>query len=72
MTQPMTEERARALLGDAVNDDGGLYCNCGDTLREAYVTWNTDEDTACLDGHNFTADQLEAIAWWMRNKGATR
>jgi len=38
-----------------------------------YVAWPLYESgqvkktEACLDG-DFTADQLEAIAWWMRNK----
>ena len=32
-----------------------------------YFVWAIDEKDTTLDGV-FTADQLEAIAWWMRNK----
>lgn len=58
----MTESRARELLSGAVDKDGGLY-NLG-----WYLGWTPGESDATLDGQ-FTADDLEAVAWWMRNKG---
>jgi len=61
--QPMTEARARVILGPAVNPDGSL-----DQLSQ-YLSWNPGEETACLDS-DFEADELEAIAWWMRNTPA--
>ncbi len=57
----MNEEQARKILGDAVHPDGSLY------QLGQYLCWNGKEDDACLDA-DFTADELEAIAWWMRNK----
>lgn len=57
----MNEEQARKILGDAIEGDNGLY-SCG-----WYLAWSPHENTACLDG-DFTAEDLEAIAWWMRNK----
>jgi hypothetical protein len=32
-----------------------------------YLSWDIGDDKATLDGE-FSADELEAIAWWMRNK----
>lgn len=61
---PMTEQRAREILGEAVLSDG-LYGGSGE-----YLSWpskGNDHEGATLDGR-FTADELEAIAWWMRNK----
>jgi len=58
----MNEAKAREILGDWIKPDGGLYC------LGRYVSWHTSAPDACLDD-NFTADELEAIAWWMRNKG---
>lgn len=66
----MNEAEARKILGDAVRENGAL----GDT-GEVYIDWHptwTSLGTALVDGWA-TADQLEAIAWWMRNtqpKGA--
>lgn len=56
----MTLEEAKALLGDAVKPDGGLY----DSVH--YLAWTPGDDTACLDAY-FTADELEAIAVVMRS-----
>jgi hypothetical protein len=61
--QPMTEQRAREILGEAIQPNGRLY------NLSWYLDWSerTEPDKATLDGE-FTADQLEAIAWWMRNQ----
>lgn len=32
-----------------------------------YLTWENFRKEATLDGE-FTAEELEAIAWWMKNK----
>lgn len=61
----MDGERATEILRErrAISEDGGLY-NLG-----WYLGWNPHRPEAVLDG-DFTADELEAIAWWMRNHGA--
>lgn len=58
---PMTEQRAREILKVHVQHDDSLE---GDV---EYVGWTPGDKEAVLDGR-FTADYLEAIAWWMRNK----
>jgi hypothetical protein len=60
----MNEETALAILTARrlLGESGGLY-NCG-----VYLSWNPGDEGATLDGE-FDADDLEAIAWWMRNKG---
>ena len=40
---------------------GGLY------KLGWYLCWNPKDERARLDGL-FSADELEAVAWWMRNK----
>jgi len=58
----MTEDDVRKILDPNVfAEDGGLF-DLG-----WYLGWNKGNKTACLDG-DFTADELEAIAWWMKNK----
>lgn len=56
----MDKEKAREILGSSIWPDGNLH---GD---RDYLDWKAGDNTACLDGH-FGADELEAIAWWMRN-----
>lgn len=57
----MDEQRAREILGTTIREN--------DTLRgiEDFVSWHIAGSTVTLDGE-FTPDELEAIAWWMRNK----
>ena len=59
----MNEGKARKILDDDIQKDGGLYS------LGWYLSWSPDRDIACLDGE-FSTDDLEAIAWWMRNKAA--
>lgn len=59
----MTEQRARELLGLAAGRDGMLTDFAG-----RWLTWHPGEREVHLKGA-FTADELEAIAWWMRNRG---
>jgi hypothetical protein len=57
----MNEEKARLILGSRITEDGDLY----DSLR--WLFWDVGDSKASLDD-SFTADELEAIAWWMKNK----
>jgi hypothetical protein len=58
----MDETQARRILSGAVQPAGNLY------RPGEYLCWPTYEiDRVMLEGH-FAADELEAIAWWMRNK----
>lgn len=59
----MTDDRAREILADISCPNGSLLGLIG-----GYIDWSSDQDTAILDGH-FTADELEAIAIWMRTHG---
>lgn len=56
----MNEQQARETLKKAIQKDGSLD-DAG-----AYLLWYVGTTTATLDGV-FAADELEAIAWWMRN-----
>jgi len=55
----MEEDEVRELLNGAIAHNG-LYS------LGWYLGWSYGDDEATLDGE-FTADDLEAIAWWMRN-----
>lgn len=59
--EPMTEQRAREILGVSITANGSIYASVN------YVYWLPGDDKATLDDR-FSADELEAIAWWMRNK----
>ena len=58
----MTEERAREILGDAIQSDGSLYRIGG------YIEWLTFRKSVVLDSE-FTAEELKAIAFWMEKHG---
>jgi len=55
----MKESEAKEILSDEIQSDGSLYS------LGWYLCWNAGDDKAVLDG-DFTADDLEAIAFWMR------
>ena len=57
----MDEKRATEILSDSIEPDGGLYNGF------ELIAWDVVDKKAALDG-NFTAERLEAVAWWMRNK----
>jgi len=59
----MNEQQAREILGDYDKHEGWF------TNISEYVEWLPQNEKAALDGE-FTADQLEAIAFWMRTYGA--
>lgn len=59
----MTEQRARELLSEIVDDfDGNEIDNAG-----APFIWDRAGEIV-LDG-SFTYEQVIAIAWWLENKG---
>jgi hypothetical protein len=63
----MTEARVREILGESTIRAGD-WLVAGDAGGRAALLWRPgDAAAACFD--TFTADELEAIAWWMRNKG---
>ncbi len=58
----MDEERVKKILKpEVLSNDGGLYS------LGWYLAWSPNDTEVTLDGP-FTADELEAIAWWMKNK----
>jgi hypothetical protein len=59
----MTEQRAREILGSTARDDGRLLEGM------PFVRWHPLEKLILLDGE-FSADEVEAMAWWMRNMKA--
>lgn len=63
----MNEQRAREILGIPPLAEGRAALDGANNV-DYLKTWGPGESVT-LDGH-FTADQLEAIAWWMRNKAA--
>ena len=56
----MTEDEARTILEREITDDGLFSIGW-------YLSWTKGNNEATLDGR-FTAESLEAIAWWMKNK----
>lgn len=58
-TAPMTLDRALEILKGEIQEDGGLF-NGGH-----YIAWTPGDKDACLDCR-FTAEELEAIAFWMK------
>lgn len=64
------EEHARKILGSCIEGDDALkgYVG-GDDGDGSYVSWPPRYSAdVTLDG-NLSARELEALAWWMRNKG---
>jgi len=59
----MNEELANSALRDEIDEHGNLYA-----LRW-YLSWKKGDRHAVLNG-KFSAKDLEAIAWWMQNKGS--
>jgi hypothetical protein len=66
----MNEQRAREILAPIVQRGPELSGYVGG----GYVSWQPGQKHAVLVAHTdiggFDADELEAIAWWMRNKAA--
>lgn len=60
----MNEEKARSILGDAIQNDGVTLHKL-----DPYISWSPGDMTINLDGE-ITLKQVEAIAWWMREYGS--
>lgn len=58
-TKPMIYNQAAEHLKDLIQPDGGLYC------LGWYTSWSPGDKQAVLDAE-YTADDLEAIATYMR------
>ena len=58
----MNEEKAKEILESALLKNSDMLFSLG-----WYLSWAPENVTATLDGE-FSAEDLEAIAWWMRNK----
>lgn len=56
----MNKQEAYKRLKKVITPDGNLYS------LNWYLSYNKGAKDACLDGA-FTADDLEAIAWWIRH-----
>ena len=61
----ITEAIARKILAESIQPDKSLH------EGTQYLHWNVGDNHATLDAE-FSADELEAIAWWMRHNGGTR
>lgn len=57
----MDEARAREILGWIIRPDNSLYAT-------SWISWTQGKEPWGVFTGSFTPDQLEAIAWWMRNK----
>lgn len=55
----MNDEKAKEILGDAIEKDGGLFSS------GHYMAYEPGDDVITLDCQ-FTFEELEAIAYWMR------
>lgn len=58
----MDESKARAVLGKWIDEKDGSLHDIG-----AYINWIVGDSRVTIDGR-FTADQLEAVARWMRSR----
>lgn len=59
----MTRKEARKILRGLVGSDNSLYSY---RAKWNYLCWFVDDDRITLDGR-YTAEQLEALAWWIKN-----
>lgn len=55
------EQKAREVLASDIKKHNSLY------NTSTFICWNVNSDDVLLDGR-FSADYLEAVVWWMRNK----
>jgi hypothetical protein len=60
---PMNEKTARKLFGEVRQPDGSLR-----ETDDNWIVWpvRPDGESIQIDG-GFTAEQLDALAWWIRN-----
>ena len=60
----MDRQEAEKILSGTIQPDNSLY-NLGH-----YICWDIGDEEVTLDCR-FSADELEAIVWWMRNSVIT-
>jgi hypothetical protein len=71
--QNVRELQVRDILSDTILPDNRLHCAHRDGPSRDHpgryntVSWHPDRDVVFVSGF-LTVDELEAIAWWMRNK----
>lgn len=62
MNEAKVREIFQSSWGNVISDNNGIYlCSL------SFFSWDPSDREISLDG-SFTADELEAIVWWMRNK----
>lgn len=63
----MDEAKARKILAEHIQPDNSLEGGI------CFVSWphHGDSRTICLDG-DFDAEDLDALAWWMRHASQER
>ena len=61
----MNEKKARSILGPMIEKSNDL----SNAPSGEYVEYIIGFETIALNG-DFTVEQLEALAWWMRNMKA--
>ena len=57
---PMTEQRAREILTPYLSAHGPAL------IIDGSVAWIQSDERAMIGNHSLTADELEAVAFWMR------
>lgn len=55
----MNQQKAREILGDWIHSDGSLH--------GAGIYWSPRNPQQAEIDIRLTAEQMEAIAWWMQN-----
>jgi hypothetical protein len=65
----MDEQKAREILGESITDpalDDKSYILAPGGFH--FMSWKKGSITITLDSE-FCVEELEAIVWWMKNKG---
>jgi len=65
----MNEQLAREILADMLREqDHPDFLTCTNDEGEIVIAWAPGNNQISLDG-TYSIEQIEAISWWMRNKG---
>ena len=65
----MNEQLARQILADMLKEkDYPTFLTYTNDEGEIVIAWTPENTQISLDG-TYSIEQLEAISWWMRNKG---
>lgn len=63
----MNEQRAKEILGEFPEDN--VAYNLDDEWTSPYVKWDPKDNVVRIDAW-LKLEQLEAIVWWIKNKGS--